>query len=341
MSISYLTHAREALQSALNAVDFPAPTEKSALMREVTLRPPKEKYYGDLSTNAFIILKSIKNIDFEKASKELLLAFEKLDGVADVRLEENGYINITYSIKYWLNSVLLVLAEGQEFGTVGMVAEKCIIPAPTKVVDLLSYRQQANTEALERIATLIGADMTYERLPEREAAGFPHASAIAKCTEAKTRFAVLANPPGFLDAFSPNLAIDRHYDNPVFAIPYARLILHRMGATAEEAKAGVSDGVDMSVLRLPEEVALARRLSDWPLALERSLRKGDAFYLASFLQELSLLFFKLIERVHPISSNYLTAEAERPARVCLLGALDEILLGGVTLLGGDAVKEQR
>jgi arginyl-tRNA synthetase len=173
----------------------------------------------------------------------------------------------------------------------------------------------------------------------REATGFPHATAIAKCTEAKARFAVLANPPGFIDAFSPILAIDKSYDNPVFAIPYARLMLERLGATAEAAQTGLSDGVDMSVLKLPEEVALARCLSDWPLALERAMRKRDAFYLASFLQALSLLFFQLKERVHPISSNYLTTEMERPARFCLLGALDRILIGGRDLLGVDAVKE--
>ncbi|MDF2367285.1 DALR anticodon-binding domain-containing protein [Sneathiella sp.] len=339
MSISYITEAREALHSTFDAVEFADQAEKAAILREVTLRPPKEKSYGDLSTNTCIILKSKKNIDFKSISEKLVTAFSEMAEVSDVRLEDNGYINIKYSVKHWLNNILLVLSDGLEFGLERIAAKNCVFPAPAEVVDLASFREQANFEALDRIAVLTGAEVVREPLPVREAAGFPHKTAIAKCTEAKTRFAVIANPPGFIDAFSPILAIDRHYDNPVFAIPYARLMLQRLGATAEAAETGMSDGVDMSVLKLPEEVALARLLSDWPLALERSMRKRDAFYLASFLQALSLLFFKLNKRVHPVSSNYLTAEAERPARLCLLGALDVILIGGVRLLGVDAVKE--
>ncbi|WP_288900646.1 DALR anticodon-binding domain-containing protein [uncultured Sneathiella sp.] len=339
MSISYITQARTALLSALDAVELPEPGVKAALQRDITLRPPREVSYGDISTNACIILKSNKNIDFEKTSKVIVSALEGLDGIAAVRLEDNGYINLFYSHKYWLNNIIPVLKEGPDFGLAEMAKEKCESPVPAEVLDLASYREQANAEALERIAALMGAKIERVTLPQRAAAGYPLASAIAKCSEGKTRFAVLANPHGFIDAFSPILAIDRHYDNPVFAIPYARLMLHRLGATAEEAKAGISDGVDMSVLKLPEEVALARRISDWPLALERAVRKRDAFYLASFLQELSLLFFRLNKRVHLISSTYLTAEAERSARVGLLGALDVILIGGVTLLGVDTVKE--
>ena len=335
MSMSYITQARAALNAVLDTVEFP----DAALRRQITLRPPKEKSYGDLSSNSFILLKSIENIDFNLLSQKLRDAFEKLDGIADVRLEDNGYLNLKYNIIYWLNNIIPVFEEGPEFGIRGMASKKYTFPAPEEVVDLASYRQQVNFEALSRIATTVGAYVERETRPAREAEGFPHTTAIAKCTEAKARFAVLANPPGFIDAFSPILAIDRRYDNPVFAIPYARLMLQRLGATAEAAETGVSDGVDMSVLVLPEEVMLARQLNDWPLALEQALGKRDAFYLASFLQELSLLFFRLVERVHPISSNYLMAEAEGSARHCLLGALDRILSGGVGLLGVDTVRE--
>lgn len=335
MSKSYITQARAAQNAVLDTVEFP----NAAMRQQITVRPPKEIPYGDLSSNSCIILKSKENIDFNIFSKKLREAFEELDGIAEVRLEDNGYLNIKYNVNYWLNSIIPVFKEGPEFGVEGITAGKYIFPAPAEIVDLASYRQQVNFDALSRIAAVLGTHVEREILPAREAEGFPHTTAMAKCTEVKARFAVLANPPGFLDAFSPILAIDKSYDNPVFAIPYARLLLERLGATAEEAKAEVNDGVEMSVLELPEERALARYLNDWPLALEQALRKGDAFYLASFLQELSLLFFRLVERVHPISSNYLTTEAERPARLCLLGALDRILISGVRLLGVDAVKE--
>jgi arginyl-tRNA synthetase len=336
MSISYITAARAALFTTLESIDGLDPADISALKAEIKLRKPKEPYFGDLSTNASILLKSQSKIDL---SDRFIEAFDRLDGIKEVQQPDNGHINLIYKSIYWLNNIIPVLNEGVEFALEGMASEKYSFSAPAQVSNLASFREQANFEALERIATLVGAEVVQDIQPEQEAGGYPHQAAIAKCTEAKTRFAVLANPPGFIDAFSPILAIDKSYDNPVFAIPYARLMLARLGTTAEKAKAVVNDGVDMSGLALPEERALARYLNDWPLALEQALRKGDAFYLASFLQELSLLFFRLVERVHPISSNYLTTETERPARLCLLGALDRILISGVRLLGVDAVKE--
>ncbi|MZR30860.1 DALR anticodon-binding domain-containing protein [Sneathiella litorea] len=339
MSISYITHARRALDAALEGIGLPDRQAQEAVRQEIILRPPRERSWGDLSTNSSIILKSNKNIDSKEASDSLAFAFKKLEGIADVRLEKNGYINLIYNNKYWLKNILLVKGEGAEFGTEGMAVEKIDGPVPAEVNDLFSYRQKMNAEILGRIATLIGAEWDRGVQPEREATGFPLPSAIARCTEAKLKFALIANPPGFIDAFSPILAIDKSYDNPVFAIPYARLMLARFMTAMEEAKSELGEGVDMSVLKLPEEVALARRMNDWPLALERTVLKRDCFYLASFLQELSLLFFKLVERVHPISSGYLTTRAERSARHVLLVALETIIIGGVTLLGVDSVKE--
>ncbi len=339
MSISYLTEARNALFSVLEALEGLSPGAKAAVRRDVRLRPPKARHLGDLSTNAAILLKSMDNIDFDRATKSLVSGFEALPGIKEVRLEPNGYINIRYSPDFWGRQVPRILMEGVRYGLEDLAVDCAEIPAPAAVIDLYSYRDQANLEALERLAALAGGRVEPISSAPREAAGFPLAAAIGKCTEEKTRFALLANPPGFIDAFSPILAIDRSYGNPVFAIPYARMILQRLGVGENQAKAGANNGVDMSVLKLPVEMELARALCGWPPAVAACLRKGDSFYLASFLETLSLLFFRLFEGVHPVSSAYLTETAEGPARFALLGALDKILDGGTTVLGVERVKE--
>ena len=334
MSISHLHQAREALNSALGEIDFPDSEGREALKREIVLRPPKKRSWGDLSTNAAILLKSNKIINFDEALERVLSGFKSLEGIADVRYEGNGYINLRYQVDYWLNQVPLILEEGVNYGLMGLAAEKCVISVPTDVIDLMSCRQQSNAVTLERLAALIGAGTERNILPLREASGFSLASAIGKCTEAKVRFALIANSPDFIDAFSPILAIDKSYDNPVFAIPYACMMLDKIMVKTE-----IQNGVDMSVLKLPIEVELARVISGWPLAVERTLKKRDGFYLVSFLHELSLLFFRHFDRVHPISSNYLTEAPEQPARLALLSALGALLNGGAILLGVDTVKE--
>ena len=285
-----------------------------------------------LNSNILILLKSKTEINFKKAQNTLVSAFEALEGVAEVRHEGNDYINIRYRPDFWLGQLPLILEEGAAYGLDGMAAA---VSVPAEVNDLLSCRQQVNAAALERLSLLAGIDMRHELLSPRVAAGFPLAAAIGKCTEAKTRFALIANPAGFIDAFSPILAIDKAYDNPVFAIPYMRMMLARLGTTWEEAK----NGVDMTVFKLPEEVALAHGLCNWPLAAEKALKTADGFHLAAHLQELSLLFFRLFDIVHPVSSAYLMAPETRPARRQLLGALDAVINDGVRVLGVDMVKE--
>ncbi|MAZ03312.1 MAG: hypothetical protein CMN56_09255 [Sneathiella sp.] len=339
MSISYLNSARAALETALLGIDTLPEAMRREILAETVLRPPRERSWGDLSTNILILLKSKKDVDFDKASSALVSEFRGLEGAAEVRHEGNDYINIRYRPEFWLDQLPLIIAEGAGYGLGGMRVEAAAVPVPAAVNDLLSCRQQVNAEVLDRLSLLVGIDMERENLPPRAAAGFPLAAAIGKCTEAKTRFALIANPPGFIDAFSPILAIDKAYNNPVFAIPYTRMMLNRFGTIWEQAKTEAKSGVDMAALKLPEEVTLAHGLCGWPLAAERALKTADGFHLAAHLQELSLLFFRLFDIVHPVSSAYLTAPETRPARRQLLGALDAVINDGVRVLGVDMVKE--
>ncbi len=339
MSISYLNSARAAQETALLGIDTLPEAMRREILAETVLRPPRERSWGDLSTNILILLKSKKDIDFEKAANALVSEFRGLEGVAEVRHEGNDYINIRYRPEFWLGQLPLILEEGAAYGLDGMRVKAAAVSVPAEVNDLLSCRQQVNAAALERLSLLAGIDMRHELLSPRVAAGFPLAAAIGKCTEAKTRFALIANPAGFIDAFSPILAIDKAYNNPVFAIPYMRMMLARLGTTWEEAKAEAKNGVDMTVLKLPEEVTLAHGLCNWPLAAEKALKTADGFHLAAHLQELSLLFFRLFDIVHPVSSAYLMAPETRPARRQLLGALDAVINDGVRVLGVDMVKE--
>ena len=339
MSASYLFQARKALDTALKEIAFPDAAARARVEKDVFLRPPKQESFGDLSTNIAIILKSIESMSFEDVSPPFLAAFRTLEGIAEVRLAETAYINLIYASTYWQSNLPVICREREYFGLEGEEGAAVTLAEPAAINDLASARKQANAEALGTLAELCGRATNKETLPARAPEGFPLAAAIAKCTAIKTRFALLANPPGFMDAFSPILAIDRAYNNPVFAIPYALSQVKKLRARAGTGDVKEGAGVEMSVLNLPIELKLAKALSGWPVAVTRALGKADVFYLVSFLEEVSLLFFRAFDALRPLSSDYLSEPGKGSARLVLLAAVEQILSGGLTVLGVTNVKE--
>lgn len=107
----------------------------------------------------------------------------------------------------------------------------------------------------------------------------------------------------------------------------------------DRAKPDKERAADMSVLGLPLEVKLAKLLCGWPLAIEKTWRNRDVFYLIAFLQDVSLLFFRLVDERRPISSEYLRVEPMMQARLLLLSATKMILDQGSDILGLQSTEE--
>ncbi|WP_373084503.1 DALR anticodon-binding domain-containing protein [Sneathiella sp.] len=338
MSVSYLLQARKALETALEGVEFADEAARARVAASIFLRPPKPEGRADLCTNAAILLKSNKYISFDEPAVPFLAAFRALDGVSGVTLASNGYINITYAPKFWQSSLPVICREQEKFGLEGAGGREIHVKIPATVNDLASARAAAAAAVLGILARLSGGSVVEETLPPRPAEGFPLAAAIAKCNESRTRFALLANPVGFVAAFSPILAIDKSYNNPVFCLPYALAQVRRcLGRAAETGNNG-EIAVEMPVLTLPIEVKLAKSLCGWPIAVDRALEKTEAFYFAAFLQEVCLLFFALAEKTHPVSSGYLTEAGAGQSRICLFAAVETVLSAGLKILGVQNLK---
>ncbi|MEH6525330.1 MAG: DALR anticodon-binding domain-containing protein [Sneathiella sp.] len=338
MSLSYLSHARRSLFQAINELEGLDNAQKQQICRDVFLKPPKNAGWGDLCTNALILLKSKEYITDSEVEFRLISAFSQLADLKIAVLAESGHINLKYEEEIWQKSLKEILEKGEKYGLDAKYPEnlEISIEFPSEVSDLNSARQQSNANGLLKLAALTGWTFVETKGAKRDPVGFPLEAAYAKCGESQTIFALIANPPAFTGAFSPILAIDKTYGNPVFCIPYAQNFLTKL---LDHTKAVEQTTADKSVLSLPIEVKLAKLLSGWPLAVEKSMRKRDVFYLIAFLQDVSLLFFRLVEEMRPISSEYLRAESTTQARLLLLSATKKILDQGLEILDLQSTKE--
>lgn len=338
MPLSYLYHARTTLFQVINGLERLDNQHKQQIFRDVFLRPPKNTDWGDLCTNLAILLKSKEYITDFGVEDRLMSAFSELAYLESVVLAESGYINLKYTDRNWQSSLSGILENGEKFGLDSEYPEipRISIKLPNEINDLASARQQVNAEGLQNLANFTGWFFEKKAGPEREPAGFPLGAAYAKCGKSQTHFALIANPPAFIEAFSPILAIDKTYGNAVFCIPYARFFMAKLLNSTNIIEATTAD---LSVLNLPVEVKLAKLLCEWPLAVEKTWRNKDVFYLIAFLQDVSLLFFRLVEERRPISSEYLTSEPTFQARLLLLSATKKILDQGSDILGLQTTEE--
>lgn len=338
MSVSYVDYAKEALNTAVAGLEFDDEATKSAFKSNVFLKPPKNDTWGDLYTNAAILLKSNRNISLEEAAELFMTAFSKLDMVSEVNLASNGHINLIITPYFWQQSLPFLLEEREQYGLgCSETSSRTLdIALPVQTEDLIGRREHANAEILQRLAKLAGWRVTTTVGATREPESMAFQAVAAKCTNYGATFALLANSPAFAQAFSLNLAMDKSYNNPVFNIPYAIATLDKLIVRADD-KAGVSP--DLSVLEGATELRLAKSLCEWPLAIIKSLEKKDVLHLISFLQGVSLLFFRLQDQVRPVSSSYLHDEEAGDARVYLLKAVSMVLSRGLDMLGISSKKE--
>jgi arginyl-tRNA synthetase len=338
MPLSYLFQVRKALNKVVVELDEVTEKQKQQVFDQFYLKKPKNSTWGDLCTNLYILLKSREYISENECNDVVLQGLRRLEYVEGVDLSENGHINLVFDQNLWKKNLEIIVQQGIKFGLEKDCWEKLPVSIvdPPEIIDLESARQQVNAHGLRELANLAGWNAKPCQLRKRPARGYSLDTANAKCTESITRFSLIANPPAFAETFSPILAVDKSYGNPVFCIPYARWYLRKL---INNTVLYDEMALDISLLSLPIELKLAKLLSEWPLVVEKTRRKGDVFHLIAFLHDVSLLFFSLVEEKRPISSEYLRNEITQRARLLLIQATMTILDQGSNILGLQSIEE--
>jgi arginyl-tRNA synthetase len=134
--------------------------------------------------------------------------------------------------------------------------------------------------------------------------------------------------------FDLGVATRQSAENPVYYVQYAHARVRSIWRQVAEQGIEVPPWGDVSLasLRLPEELAIAKRLLEYPALVAGAARALEVHRVAYWLHELAGLF-------HPYYKAHRVIQPDRDlmlARLALCTALADVLRGGLGLLGVSA-----
>ncbi len=143
-------------------------------------------------------------------------------------------------------------------------------------------------------------------------------------------FYVLRKSDQHLD-FDLDLAKSRTNENPVYYIQYAYARVCSVYAQCNADEASVA-GADPAPLDTEAELALLQKLAEYPEIVENAARELSPHLIAFYLKDLAAQFHSYYN-----STRFLVDElAVRNARLALAGAVRQVLVNGLALLGVSA-----
>lgn len=130
--------------------------------------------------------------------------------------------------------------------------------------------------------------------------------------------------------FDLDLAKKQSSDNPVYYVQYAHARISSIFRIAQEKGIDADyTNADLNILNLPEEIALMKKLSDFPDVLSEAAQALEPHRITFYLMELAELFHSYYH-----DNKVLTEDAEvKKARLFLVEAIRLVISNGLTILG--------
>ena len=144
----------------------------------------------------------------------------------------------------------------------------------------------------------------------------------------------LERTPGSHMEFDIDLAKAESSDNPVFYVQYAHARLCAILRAAAEQEIEFEDG-DVSLLTMPQELALMRRLNELPDVIARSAEMLEPHHMPHFAYEVARELQRFYEACRVISNDPEDAELTK-ARLLLVDAARIVLAGTLNIMGMNA-----
>ncbi|MFU8834327.1 arginine--tRNA ligase [Roseovarius autotrophicus] len=163
-----------------------------------------------------------------------------------------------------------------------------------------------------------------------------------------TRFVMLTRKNDAPLDFDFDKVLEQSKDNPVFYVQYANARVNSVLRKAQDAGIEVDDatlaGADLSILTHEAELALARKIAEWPRLVEIAARANEPHRVAFFLYDLAAELHGLWNRGHDDPSLRFLQEgdpATSRAKIALVRAATVVICAGLGILGVTPVDEMR
>ncbi|MCL3882839.1 arginine--tRNA ligase [Marivita sp. GX14005] len=163
-----------------------------------------------------------------------------------------------------------------------------------------------------------------------------------------TRFVMLTRKNDAPLDFDFDKVLEQSKDNPVFYVQYANARVNSVLRKAHEAGMDVSDaalkGADLSGMTHESELAVARKLAEWPRLVEIAARSNEPHRIAFYLYELASELHALWNKGNDVPELRFLQEGNTEAsqaKIALAKAVSVVISAGLGILGVTPAEEMR
>jgi arginyl-tRNA synthetase len=163
-----------------------------------------------------------------------------------------------------------------------------------------------------------------------------------------TRFHMLTRKNDAPLDFDFDKVLEQSKDNPVFYVQYANARVHSVLRKATEAGIAVDDAtlaaVDLSGMTHDSELAVARKLAEWPRLVEIAARTNEPHRVAFYLYELASDLHALYNKGNDVPELRFLQEGNTEvtqAKIALARSVSVVISAGLGILGVTPVEEMR
>ena len=163
-----------------------------------------------------------------------------------------------------------------------------------------------------------------------------------------TRFVMLTRKNDAPLDFDFAKVLEQSKDNPVFYVQYASARIHSVLRKARDAGIAVDDATltaaDLSLLAHEAEMAVVKKLAEWPRLVEIAARTNEPHRVAFYLYELAGEFHALWNRGNDLPELRFLQEGDSSAtqaKIALIRSVSIVISAGLGILGVTPAEEMR
>ncbi|MFP7673022.1 arginine--tRNA ligase [Marivita sp. S0852] len=163
-----------------------------------------------------------------------------------------------------------------------------------------------------------------------------------------TRFVMLTRKNDASLDFDFDKVLEQSKDNPVFYVQYANARVHSVLRKAAEAGIAVDDATlaqtDLASMTHDSELAVARKLAEWPRLVEIAARTNEPHRIAFYLFELASDLHALWNKGNDVPELRFLQDGNTQAtqaKIAVARAVSVVISAGLGILGVTPVEEMR